>query len=80
MDVKLKPPAPKVEPPPLDEIDSSDDQKKPPAKTLAEKCEGMLNGATSPNLKLVYLLVFCGLGLMNYVLGDLLPFEFANLC
>ncbi|MEM6410633.1 MAG: hypothetical protein AAF683_03760 [Pseudomonadota bacterium] len=38
---------------------------------LAERCERMLSGATSLNLQIGYLLVFCGLGLMNYVLGTL---------
>lgn len=40
-------------------------------KTLAEKCERLLSGATSLNLQIAYWLVFCGLALMNYVLGTL---------
>lgn len=43
----------------------------PKAVTLAEKCERMLSGPTSFNLQFGYWLVFCGLGLMNYVLGTL---------
>lgn len=51
--------------------DNSDEQGLPIAKTLAERCERMLSGATSLNLQFGYWLVFCGLGLMNYVLGTL---------
>ncbi|WP_108862285.1 RcgA family putative transporter [Ruegeria sp. Alg231-54] len=40
-------------------------------KTLAEKCEQILSGAASMNLLIVYWLVFCGLGLMNYVFNSL---------
>ena len=40
-------------------------------RTLAEKCERMLSGAGSLNLQIGYLLVFCGLGVMNYALGTL---------
>lgn len=50
---------------------NSDERVSPKAKTLAEKCERMLSGATSLNLQFGYLLVFCSLGLMNYVLGTL---------
>lgn len=71
VEVRLETPVPPVEPPAPDEIGSSDEQTKPPAITLAEKCERMLSGATSLNLQFGYLLVFCGLGLMNYVLGTL---------
>ena len=71
VEVSLVPQAPPVEPPTLDEIGDSDEQTKPPAKTLAEKCERMLSGSTSLNLQFGYMLVFCGLGLMNYVLGTL---------
>ncbi|MEO1554982.1 MAG: hypothetical protein AAFS01_01030 [Pseudomonadota bacterium] len=71
VEVRLVPPAPPVEPLTVNEIGTSDEQTKPPAKTLAEKCERMLSGATSLNLQFGYLLVFCGLGLMNYVLGTL---------
>lgn len=49
------------------------------ARTLAEKCEWMLSGSASMNLMIVYWLVFCGLGFMNYVLNTLSvtysPFE-----
>lgn len=41
------------------------------SKTLAEKCEWLLSGSGSMNLLIAYWLVFCGLGLMNYVLGTL---------
>ncbi|WP_162946880.1 RcgA family putative transporter [Ruegeria sp. EL01] len=48
-------------------------------KTLAERCEQILSGAASMNLLIVYWLVFCGLGLMNYVFDTLSvtysPFE-----
>ena len=40
-------------------------------KTLAERCERLLSGATSVNLQIAYWIVFSGLGLMNYVLGTL---------
>lgn len=40
-------------------------------KTLAERCEQLLSGATSLNLLIAYWIVFSGLGLMNYVLGTL---------
>ncbi|MEO0697944.1 MAG: hypothetical protein AAFY84_17830 [Pseudomonadota bacterium] len=43
----------------------------PGAKTLAEKCEHMLSGPTALNLQFGYWLVFCGLGVTNYVLGTL---------
>lgn len=43
----------------------------PKAKTLAEKCERLLSGATALNLQFGYLLIFCGLGLTNYILGTL---------
>lgn len=42
-----------------------------PSKTLAEKCEWMLSGSGTMNLLIAYWLVFCGLGLLNYVLGTL---------
>lgn len=42
-----------------------------PHTTLAMRCERLLSGATSLNLQIAYLMVFCGLGLMNYVLGTL---------
>lgn len=71
VEFRLEAVVPPVEPPTLDETGGSDQQTKPPAKTLAEKCERMLSGATSLNLQFGYLLVFCGLGLMNYVLGTL---------
>ncbi|MEP4035575.1 hypothetical protein [Pseudophaeobacter sp.] len=41
------------------------------ARTLAEKVEWLLSGSISMNLQIVYWLVFCGLGLMNYVLNTL---------
>ena len=41
------------------------------ARTLAEKCEWMLSGSASMNLLIAYWLVFCGLGLMNYVFNTL---------
>ena len=40
-------------------------------KTLAEKCEWMLSGSGSMNLLIAHWLVFCGLGLLNYVLHTL---------
>ena len=40
-------------------------------KTLAERCERLLSGATALNLQIAYCMIFCGLGLMNYVLGTL---------
>ena len=43
----------------------------PRTKTLPEKCERMLSGATSSNLQFGHWMVFCGLGVMNYVLGTL---------
>lgn len=43
----------------------------PGARTLAEKCERMLSGAASLNLQIGYLLLFCGLGVMNYAFGTL---------
>ncbi|MEM8777210.1 MAG: hypothetical protein AAGF53_19475 [Pseudomonadota bacterium] len=69
--VSLEPVVLPVEPTTPDGIGVSDEQTKPPAKTLAERCERLLSGATSLNLQFGYLLVFCGLGLMNYVLGTL---------
>jgi hypothetical protein len=48
-------------------------------KTLAERCEQILSGSASMNLLIAYWLVFCGLGLMNYVFNTLSvtysPFE-----
>lgn len=41
------------------------------AKSLPEKCEWMLSGSGSMNLLIAYWLVFCGLGLLNYVLNML---------
>ena len=41
------------------------------AKSLPEKCEWMLSGSGSMNLLITYWLVFCGLGLLNYVLNTL---------
>lgn len=41
------------------------------AKTLPEKCEWMLSGSGSMNLLIAYWLVFCGLGLLNYVFNTL---------
>ena len=41
------------------------------AKSFPEKCEWMLSGAGSMNLLIAYWLVFCGLGLLNYVLNTL---------
>lgn len=43
----------------------------PKRKTLAERCERLLSGATSLNLQIAYWMVFCVLALMNYVLGTL---------
>ncbi|MEO1563205.1 MAG: hypothetical protein AAFR98_07180 [Pseudomonadota bacterium] len=43
----------------------------PPSSTFAERCERMLSGAAALNLQFGYWLLFCGLGLMNYVLGTL---------
>ncbi len=40
-------------------------------KTLAERCEQILSGSASMNLLIIYWLVFCGLGLLNYVLNTL---------
>ena len=54
-----------------EELVKSEEQVSPQAKTLAEKCERMLSGATSLNLQFGYWMVFCGLGVMNYVLGTL---------
>ena len=71
VEVSLEPVVLPVEQTTPDEIGGSNEQTKPPAKTLAERCERMLSGATSLNLQFGYLLVFCGLGLMNYVLGTL---------
>lgn len=51
--------------------DDADQAALPCAKTLAEKCERMLSGATSLNLQFGHWMVFCGLGVMNYVLGTL---------
>ena len=42
-----------------------------PARSLAEKCERALSSPASMNLLIAYWLVFCGLGLLNYVLGTL---------
>lgn len=42
---------------------------RPSVKTLSEKCEWILSGSASMNLLITYWLVFCGLGLLNYVLG-----------
>ena len=41
------------------------------AKSFPEKCEWMLSGSGSMNLLIAYWLVFCGLGLLNYVLNTL---------
>ncbi|MEM8775069.1 MAG: hypothetical protein AAGF53_08545 [Pseudomonadota bacterium] len=72
VEVRLKPTVLQVEPPAAAaKFSGYNDQALPPAKSLAEKCERMLSGATSLNLQFGYLLVFCGLGLMNYVLGTL---------
>lgn len=43
----------------------------PKRKTLAEQFERLLSGSSSLNLQIAYWMVFCGLGLMNYVLGTL---------
>ena len=43
----------------------------PKRKSLAQRCERLLSGATSLNLLIAYWMIFCGLGLMNYVLGTL---------
>jgi len=40
-------------------------------RSLAEKCEWVFTGSVSLNLMIIYWLVFCGLGLMNYVLNTL---------
>ncbi|MGH1415776.1 MAG: RcgA family putative transporter [Pelagimonas sp.] len=44
---------------------------KPASRTLAEKTEWILSGSGSMNLLVVYWLVFCGLGFLNYALGTL---------
>ncbi|WP_299985899.1 RcgA family putative transporter [uncultured Ruegeria sp.] len=48
-------------------------------KTFAERCEQILSGSESMNLLITYWLVFCGLGLMNFVFNTLSvtysPFE-----
>jgi len=53
----------------LKETEPISSQYKP--KTLAERCEQLLSGATSLNLLIAYWIVFSGLGVMNYVLGTL---------
>ena len=55
--VSLEPVFPPVEPTTPDDIGGFDALTKQPAKTLAEKCERMLSGATSLNLQFGYLLV-----------------------
>ncbi|MGB7243920.1 MAG: hypothetical protein WBC93_17765 [Sulfitobacter sp.] len=50
-------------------IPTDDGQRR--AKSLPETCEWMLSGSGSMNLLIIYWLVFCGLGLLNYVLNTL---------
>ena len=54
-----------------DLVDTERASSRPKRKTLAERCERLLSGATSLNLQIAYWMVFSGLGLMNYVLGTL---------